>query len=82
MEERESQLPSILRQKTSNSKTAMRMKNRAFQIIAILLVLSVGNYFLFTHEFNNKTVDSISSFVMGMLTALLLVRLFRIWAFK
>ena len=58
------------------------MKNKAIQIIAIILILIVGNYFLFTHEFGNKTFDSMSSFMMGMLTALLLVRLFRIWAFK
>jgi hypothetical protein len=58
------------------------MKNKAIQIIAILLILTVGNYFLFTHEFSNKTVDSISSFVMGILTALLFLRLMKIWASK
>ncbi len=58
------------------------MKYKAIQIIAILLILTVGNYFVFTHEFSNKTADSLSSFVMGILTGLLFVRLVRLWAYK
>lgn len=50
----------------------MKPRNRNITFIAILLVMSIGNYFRMSSEaVNIRTVDFLSIFAIGALTGLL-----------
>jgi len=49
------------------------MRNRKLPIIAVLLLLSVMNYFRIEGTENIRTIEFISIFVIGMLSGLLLI---------
>ena len=48
------------------------MKNRAIVVTAILLIASIGNYFRMMSDSQIRTVEFLSIFAMGALTAILL----------
>ena len=48
------------------------MKNRAIVITAILLIASIGNYFIMISDNQIRTVEFLSIFAMGALAAVLL----------
>ena len=53
------------------------MKNKALVISAILLVLSIGNYFRLISVNNVRPVEFLSIFVIGVLSGILLTLLFK-----
>jgi hypothetical protein len=51
------------------------MKNKGIALTAVLLVLSIGNYFRIISDGSIRTVEFISVFAIGMLSGILLVQL-------
>ena len=51
------------------------MKNKGSALTAVLLVLSIGNYFRIISDGSIRTVEFISVFAIGMLSGILLVQL-------
>lgn len=54
------------------------MKNRKIGIIAILLIISIGNYFRIISDGNIRTVEFLSILAIGILTGVLLTQVFKI----
>lgn len=54
------------------------MKNKNISVIlAILLILAIGNYFRFISDGSTRLVEFLSIFIIGLLTGLLLTQLMK-----
>jgi hypothetical protein len=53
------------------------MKNRSIVITVILLISSVGNYFVMASQSNIRTVEFLSIFAIGALSGVLLTQIFK-----
>ncbi len=53
------------------------MKNKAIIITAVLLVISIGNYFRIISDGSIRTVEFLSIFAIGALAGILLTRIFK-----
>jgi len=53
------------------------MKNKVISITAVLLVISIGNYFRIISNGNVRVVEFLSIFVIGVLTGVLLTQIFK-----
>jgi uncharacterized membrane protein len=51
------------------------MKNRAISITAILLIISLGNYYRIISDGNVRTVEFLSIFAIGALSGVLLTQI-------
>jgi len=56
------------------------MKNRSIVFTAVLLVISIGNYFRIVSDGSIRTVEFLSIFAIGVLSGVLLVQVIK--AFK
>lgn len=54
------------------------MKNKAIIITAVLLIISIGNYFRIISDSSIRTVEFISIFAIGALAGVLLTQIFKI----
>jgi len=50
------------------------MKKRAIVITAVLLVITILNYSRLVADSNTRTVESLSSFAIGVLTGILILQ--------
>ena len=53
------------------------MKNKAIIITAVLLILSIGNYFRIISDGSIRTVEFLSIFAIGVLTGALATQIIR-----
>ncbi len=53
------------------------MKNQVIVITAVLLVISIGNYFRIISDGSIRTVEFISIFAIGALAGILLTQIFK-----
>ncbi|HAH22250.1 MAG TPA: hypothetical protein DCL77_00500 [Prolixibacteraceae bacterium] len=53
------------------------MKNKKIGILALLLVISIGNYFRIISDGSIRTVEFISILAIGILTGVLLTQVFK-----
>jgi len=51
------------------------MKNRAISITAILLIISLGNYYRIISDGSVRTVEFLSIFAIGALSGVLLIQI-------
>lgn len=51
------------------------MKKRAISVIAVLLIISIGNYFRIISDGSVRTVEFISIFAIGALSGILLTQI-------
>ncbi|MEI6143487.1 MAG: hypothetical protein WCP85_29695 [Mariniphaga sp.] len=50
----------------------MKKQNRSILITAIILIVTVGNYMTITESSHTRAVESLTCFVMGALTGILI----------
>ena len=53
----------------------MKTQIRSISMTAILLIVTIGNYIRISESGNTRAVESISSFVMGALTGILILQI-------
>jgi hypothetical protein len=53
------------------------MKNKVTVIPAVLLIISLGNYFMFFSDSSIRSVEFLSIFVIGALSGVLLTKIFK-----
>ena len=53
------------------------MKNKAIVFIVVLLLISVGDYFIVISKGNIRTVEFLSIFVIGVLSGVLLTQIIK-----
>ena len=51
------------------------MKKRAISVIAVLLIISIGNYFRIISDGSVRTVEFLSIFAIGALSGILLTQI-------
>jgi len=51
------------------------MKKRAISVVAVLLIISIGNYFRIISDGSVRTVEFISIFAIGALSGILLTQI-------
>ena len=51
------------------------MKKRAISVVAILLIISIGNYFRIISDGSVRTVEFLSIFAIGALSGILLTQI-------
>jgi len=54
------------------------MRKRAISITAILLIITIGNYFRIISDGSVRTVEFISIFAIGALSGILLTQIIRV----
>jgi len=54
------------------------MKNKRIIITAVLLIIAVDTNFMIVSDGSARTVDSLSSFAMGVLTGILLFQIAKV----
>ncbi|MCX6233774.1 MAG: hypothetical protein NT175_03505 [Bacteroidetes bacterium] len=53
------------------------MKNKVIVIPAVLLIISLGNYFIIFSKGSIRTVEFLSIFIIGVLSGVLLTQIFK-----
>ena len=53
------------------------MKNKAIVITAVLLIISVGDYFIVISNGSIRTVEFLSIFIIGVLSGVLLTQIIK-----
>jgi len=51
------------------------MKKRAISVVAVLLIISIGNYFRIISDGSVRTVEFLSIFAIGALSGILLTQI-------
>lgn len=68
----------IPKSQMSRKLKSEKMKNRGIVFTAVLLMISIGNYFRLVSEGNIRTVEFISIFAIGALSGVLVTQIIKI----